>query len=199
MDQAINPPQHQDQQPGLEIQMHPKPDFMPKFAGNGRLEGKVAIITGGDSGIGRACAVLFAREGAEVALVYLNETEDAKVTAQAVRAEGKDPLLIRGDIGEPAFCDNIVGKVIEEFGRLDVLVNNAAEQHPQDEITDISPHQLQRTFQTNLYGQPGRQGHPRQRRGARPDLDAADPGHFRRRQGCQLWRRQADEAAGPAQ
>jgi NAD(P)-dependent dehydrogenase (short-subunit alcohol dehydrogenase family) len=151
MEDAINPPQHQDQQPGLETQMHPKPDFMPKFAGNGRLEGKVAIITGGDSGIGRACAVLFAREGAEVALVYLNETEDAKITAEAVRAEGKDPLLIRGDIGEQTFCDNVVGKVVEEFGRLDVLVNNAAEQHPQDEITDISAHQLQRTFQTNIY------------------------------------------------
>jgi NAD(P)-dependent dehydrogenase (short-subunit alcohol dehydrogenase family) len=96
--------------------------------------------------------VLFAREGAEVALIYLNETEDAKITAEAVRAEGKDPLLIRGDIGEQAFCDNVVGKVIEEFGRLDVLVNNAAEQHPQDEITDISAHQLQRTFQTNIYG-----------------------------------------------
>ena len=149
---AINPPQHQDQQPGLETQMHPKPDFMPKFPGNGRLEGKVAIITGGDSGIGRACAVLFAREGAEVALIYLNETEDAKITAAAVRAEGKDPLLVRGDIGEQAFCDNVVGKVVEEFGRLDVLVNNAAEQHPQDEITDISAHQLQRTFQTNIYG-----------------------------------------------
>ena len=152
LDDAINPPQHQEQQPGLETQMHPKPDFMPKFPGNGRLEGKVAIITGGDSGIGRACAVLFAREGAEVALIYLNETEDAKITAQAVRAEGKDPLLVRGDIGEQVFCDNVVGKVIEEFGRLDVLVNNAAEQHPQDEITDISAHQLQRTFQTNLYG-----------------------------------------------
>lgn len=151
-DDAINPPQHQDQQPGLETQMHPKPEFMPKFPGNSRLEGKVAIITGGDSGIGRACAVLFAREGAEVALIYLNETEDAKITAEAVRAEGKDPLLIRGDIGEQAFCDNVVGKVIEEFGRLDVLVNNAAEQHPQDEITDISAHQLQRTFQTNIYG-----------------------------------------------
>ncbi|WP_193337075.1 SDR family oxidoreductase [Devosia beringensis] len=150
--EAINPPQQQDQQPGLETQMHPKPEFTPKFPGNGRLEGKVAIITGGDSGIGRACAVLFAREGAEVALIYLNETEDAKITAEAVRAEGKDPLLIRGDIGEQTFCDNVVGKVIEEFGRLDVLVNNAVEQHPQDEITDISPHQLQRTFQTNIYG-----------------------------------------------
>jgi NAD(P)-dependent dehydrogenase (short-subunit alcohol dehydrogenase family) len=148
----INPPQQQDHQPGRETEMHPKPDYMPRFAGNGRLKGKVAIITGGDSGIGRACAVLFAREGAEVALVYLEETEDARITASAVEGEGKQALLIRGDVGDKAFCDSVVGKVIETFGRLDVLVNNAAEQHPQDEITDISPEQLQQTFQTNLFG-----------------------------------------------
>ncbi|HEV7346423.1 MAG TPA: SDR family oxidoreductase [Devosia sp.] len=147
-----NPPQHQDQQPGRETEMHPAPDYAPKFPGNGRLAGKVAIITGGDSGIGRACAVLFAREGAEVALVYLEETEDAKITASAVKAEGKEALLIRGDMSEKAFCDNVVGKVIEEFGKLDVLINNAAEQHPQDEITDISAEQLRRTFETNLFG-----------------------------------------------
>jgi NAD(P)-dependent dehydrogenase (short-subunit alcohol dehydrogenase family) len=148
----INPPQEQDHQPGRETEMHPKPDYMPKFPGNGRLAGKVAIITGGDSGIGRACAVLFAREGAEVALVYLEETEDAKITASAIKAEGKEALLLRGDVGDKTFCDNVVGKVIEEFGKLDVLVNNAAEQHPQEDITDISPEQLQKTFQTNLFG-----------------------------------------------
>jgi NAD(P)-dependent dehydrogenase (short-subunit alcohol dehydrogenase family) len=148
----INPPQQQDHQPGRETEMHPKPEYMPKFPGNGRLAGKVAIITGGDSGIGRACAVLFAREGAEVALVYLEETEDAKITASAVKAEGKDALLMRGDIGDKTFCDNVVGKVIEQFGKLDVLVNNAAEQHPQEELTDISAEQLQQTFQTNLFG-----------------------------------------------
>lgn len=147
----INPPQHQDHQPGLETEMRPAPDYMPKFPGSGRLAGKVAIISGGDSGIGRACAVLFAREGAEVALVYLEETEDAKITADAVAAQGKTALLIRGDIGEKAFCDNVVGKVIEEFGKLDILVNNAAEQHPQDELTDISAEQLQQTFQTNIF------------------------------------------------
>lgn len=148
----INPPQQQDHQPGRETEMHPKPDCMPKFPGNGRLAGKVAIITGGDSGIGRACAVLFAREGAEVALVYLEETEDAKITEAAVRAEGKQALLLRGDVGDKTFCDNVVGKVIEEFGKLDVLINNAAEQHPQEEITDISAAQLQQTFETNLFG-----------------------------------------------
>lgn len=149
---AINPAQHQDHQPGRETEMDPKPEYMPKFPGNGRLAGKVAIITGGDSGIGRACAVLFAREGAEVALVYLEETEDAKITASAVEAEGKQALLIRGDIGNKTFCDNVVGKVIEQFGQLDILVNNAAEQHPRDEITDISVEQLQQTFQTNIFG-----------------------------------------------
>lgn len=148
----INPPQQQDHQPGRETEMHPKPDYMPKFPGNGRLAGKVAIITGGDSGIGRACAVLFAREGAEVALVYLEETEDASITEAAVRAEGKQALLLRGDVGDKTFCDNVVGKVIEEFGKLDVLVNNAAEQHPQEEITDISAEQLRKTFETNLFG-----------------------------------------------
>ena len=148
----INPPQQQDHQPGRETEMHPKPDYMPKFPGNGRLAGKVAIITGGDSGIGRACAVLFAREGAEVALVYLEETEDAKITEAAIRAEGKQALLLRGDVGDKTFCDNVVGKVIEEFGKLDVIVNNAAEQHPQEEITDISAEQLRKTFETNLFG-----------------------------------------------
>lgn len=152
MSEAINPPQTQDHQPGRETEMHPKPQYMPKYPGNGRLKDKVAIITGGDSGIGRACAVLFAREGAQVALVYLEETEDAKITADAIKAEGKEALLLRGDVGDKSFCETVVGKMIEEFGRLDVLVNNAAEQHPQEEITDISEEQLQKTFRTNLYG-----------------------------------------------
>ncbi len=148
----INPPQHQDHQPGRETEMHPKPDYMPKFPGNGRLKDKVAIITGGDSGIGRACAVLFAREGAEVAIVYLEETEDAKITADAIKAEGKESLLIRGDVADKTFCDNVVGKVVEQFGKLDVLVNNAAEQHVQQDLTDITPEQLAKTFETNLFG-----------------------------------------------
>lgn len=148
----INPPQHQDHQPGRETEMHPKPDYMPKFPGNGRLKDKVAIITGGDSGIGRACAVLFAREGAEVAIVYLEETEDAKITADAIKAEGKEALLIRGDVADKTFCDNVVGKVVEQFGKLDVLVNNAAEQHVQQDLTDITPEQLAKTFETNLFG-----------------------------------------------
>ncbi len=148
----INPPQQQDHQPGRESEMHPKPDYMPKFPGNGRLAGKVAIITGGDSGIGRACAVLFAREGAEVAIVYLEETDDAKITAWAIEAEGKQALLIRGDVGDKTFCNNVVSKVIEEFGQLDVLVNNAAEQHMQTALEDISEEQMRKTFETNFFG-----------------------------------------------
>lgn len=150
--ETVNPPQEQDHQPGRETEMHPKPKFEPKFPGNRRLEGKVAIITGGDSGIGRACAVLFAREGAEVALVYLEETEDATITASAVQAEGKKALLLRGDVGDKGFCDTVIGQVLEEFGKIDVLINNAAEQHPQEEITDISAEQLEKTFGTNLFG-----------------------------------------------
>ncbi|ODT81311.1 MAG: NAD(P)-dependent oxidoreductase [Pelagibacterium sp. SCN 64-44] len=148
----VNPPQIQDHQPGRETEMHPKPEYMPRFPGSGRLKDKVAIITGGDSGIGRATAVLFAREGAEVALVYLEETEDATVTADAIKAEGKEALLLRGDVADKTFCDNVVGQVIEQFGKLDVVINNAAEQHPQDELTEISPEQLRETFETNLFG-----------------------------------------------
>ena len=149
---TMNPPQTQDHQPGRESEMHPKPDYMPKFPGNGRLKDKVAIITGGDSGIGRACAVLFAREGAEVALVYLEETDDATITAEAVKAEGKEALLLRGDVSDKAFCESVVGQVVEKFGKLDVLVNNAAEQHMQTELEAISEEQLRRTFETNFFG-----------------------------------------------
>ena len=152
MTDQINPPQVQDHQPGRETEMHPKPDYMPRFPGSGRLKDKVAIVTGGDSGIGRATAVLFAREGAEVALVYLEETEDAAITADAIKAEGKQALLLRGDVADKTFCDNVVGQVIEQFGKLDVLVNNAAEQHPQEQVEDISPTQLRETFETNLFG-----------------------------------------------
>jgi NAD(P)-dependent dehydrogenase (short-subunit alcohol dehydrogenase family) len=150
--ETINPPQMQDHQPGRESEMHPKPDYMPKFPGNGRLKDKVAIITGGDSGIGRACAVLFAREGAEVALVYLEESEDATITAEAVKAESKQALLLRGDVGEKAFCEMVVGQVIEKFGKLDVLVNNAAEQHMETALEEISEEQMRRTFETNFFG-----------------------------------------------
>jgi NAD(P)-dependent dehydrogenase (short-subunit alcohol dehydrogenase family) len=146
------PPQTQDQQPGRETQMHPRPDFEPRYPGSGRLKGKAALVTGGDSGIGRAVAVLFAREGADLAILYLNESEDAQETKRLVEREGGKCLTIAGDVGEPAFCRSAVERTIKEFGRLDVLINNAAEQHPQKEIGDITPEQIEQTFRTNIFG-----------------------------------------------
>ena len=115
----------QDQQPGLEHEMSPPPEYMPRYPGSGRLEGRVALITGGDSGIGRAAAVLFAREGAKVAFLYLDEDDDARETLEAVRAEGADCIAIRGDVGDKPSCFDAVARVVGEWGRLDVLVNNA--------------------------------------------------------------------------
>ena len=146
------PPQQQARQPGIESVMFPEPEFMPRFPGSGRLAGKVAIITGGDSGIGRACSVLFAREGAKVAIVYLEEDNDAEETAEFVESEGAQAILLRGDVGEKAFCDEAVTETLARFGQIDVLVNNAAEQHPQDDLTGISAGQLERTFRTNVFG-----------------------------------------------
>jgi NAD(P)-dependent dehydrogenase (short-subunit alcohol dehydrogenase family) len=132
--------------------MNPKPDFMPRYPGSGRMNGKVALITGGDSGIGRAVAVLFAREGADVAIVYLDEDQDARETKRLVESEGRQCLLVAGDIGDEAFARSAVDRVVDRFGRLDTLINNAAEQHPQKLITDITPEQLERTFRTNVFG-----------------------------------------------
>lgn len=143
------PAQEQPRQPGREDLMTPAPDFMP---GNGRLEGKVALISGGDSGIGRACSVLFAREGARVAIIYLEEDDDAEATAELIEAEGSEAILLRGDVGRKSFCEEAVAETIARFGKIDVLVNNAAEQHPQDDLTDIEPEQLERTFRTNVFG-----------------------------------------------
>ena len=143
----------QDQQPGLEHEMSPPPEYMPRYPGSGRLEGRVALITGGDSGIGRAAAVLFAREGAKVAFLYLDEDEDARETLEAVRAEGADCIAIRGDVGDKPCCFDAVARVVGEWGRLDVLVNNAAEQHGQDAFEDVSEEQIAATFRTNIFGQ----------------------------------------------
>lgn len=146
------PPQSQARQPGREHLMYPEPDYKPRFPGSGRLKDKVALITGGDSGIGRACAVLFAREGADIAIVYLEEDKDAEKTKTLVEREGKRALLIKGDVTTAAFCRSAVKRCIEEFGHLDVLVNNAAEQHEKAEVTEIPPEQLRRTFETNVFG-----------------------------------------------
>jgi NAD(P)-dependent dehydrogenase (short-subunit alcohol dehydrogenase family) len=146
------PPQHQDHQPGDESEMVPRPDFMPRHPGSGRLRGKTALITGGDSGIGRAVSVLFAREGAKVAIVYLEEDDDAKETEALVRQEGTECLLIKGDIGSSKFCADAIARTLKEFNRLDVLINNAAEQHEQEDVEDISEEQLAETFRTNLFG-----------------------------------------------
>ncbi|WP_425410648.1 SDR family oxidoreductase [Hyphococcus sp.] len=146
------PAQEQASQPGREDKMRPRPDYEPRFEGAGKLQGKVAVITGGDSGIGRACAVLFAREGADVAIVYLEEDEDAAKTRMLVRGEEREALLLRGDIADPDFCRNAITETMKAFGRIDVLVNNAAEQHPTDDFQSISPEQLIRTFETNVFG-----------------------------------------------
>jgi NAD(P)-dependent dehydrogenase (short-subunit alcohol dehydrogenase family) len=147
------PPQHQDQQPGIEAQMTPRPKAEDRqYRGSGKLEDKAALITGGDSGIGRAVAILYAREGADVAVVYLNEHQDADETKRLVEKEGRRCLLIAGDIGGEPFCQQAVKQAINEFGRLDILVNNAAEQHPQDSIEKITAEQLERTFRTNIFG-----------------------------------------------
>ena len=147
------PPQTQEVQPGRESQMTPRPEYQaPEYRGSDKLKDKVALITGGDSGIGRAVAVLFAREGADVAVVYLNEHEDARKTEGLVKAEGGRCLIISGDVGDPDFAHEAVKKTVDELGGLNILVNNAAEQHPQKKLEDITPLQLERTFRTNIFG-----------------------------------------------
>ena len=137
--------------PGHESQMDDKPDWQPRYPGSGRLKGKVAIVTGGDSGIGRATAILFAREGAKVAIAYLEEDDDAEFTAARIGDEGSEALLHKGDLGDPETGNALVAKVIDKWGQLDVVVNDAGEQHPDKDIRDITAEQLQRTFQTNIF------------------------------------------------
>lgn len=150
--QARRPPQRQPQQPGREREMQPQPIFIrDDYRGSGKLKDKVALITGGDSGIGRSVAVHFAREGAHVAIVYLNEHDDAQATKRLVENEGQECLLLPGDVGDEAFCYAAVNRTVQEFGALDILVNNAAEQHPKQNLEEIDAEQLVQTFRTNIF------------------------------------------------
>jgi NAD(P)-dependent dehydrogenase (short-subunit alcohol dehydrogenase family) len=152
MADVIDPPIEEEAAlPGNEHELDPKPEWQPRYAGSGRLKDKVAIVTGGDSGIGRAVAVLFAREGADVAILYLNEHEDAGDTKKFVEAEGRRAICIPGDLGDRDFCFKAVQQVVDTFGQLDILINNAGEQHPDEKIEDITEEQLRRTFQTNIF------------------------------------------------
>ncbi|MCK7605524.1 SDR family oxidoreductase [Geobacillus stearothermophilus] len=151
--QTTLPPQHQTRQPGLQTEMNPQPvTIKDSYKGSGKLKNKTAIISGGDSGIGRAVAVHFAKEGADVAILYLNEHEDADETKRLVEQEGRRCLAIAGDIGDETFCKEAVKQTIEAFGKLDIVVNNAAEQHPQPNFLNITAAQLEKTFRTNVFG-----------------------------------------------
>jgi NAD(P)-dependent dehydrogenase (short-subunit alcohol dehydrogenase family) len=152
MSEVMEPMIHEDRLPGHESELEPKPDWRPRYPGSRRLKDKVALITGADSGIGRAVAALFAREGADVAILYLCEHDDAAKTKQIVEQEGRRAITIAGDIGERSFCEKAVKQTVDELGRLDILVNNAGEQHYDKDIRDISEEQLKRTFQTNIFG-----------------------------------------------
>jgi NAD(P)-dependent dehydrogenase (short-subunit alcohol dehydrogenase family) len=151
-EKKIRPPQHQKRQPGRQSRMRPQPKSgASDYVGSGKLRDRVALVTGGDSGIGRAVAVLYAKEGADVAIVYLNEHKDARETKRLVEAQGRKCLLIAGDIGREKFCRAAVAETKRALGRIDILVNNAAEQHPQESITKITERQLERTFRTNIF------------------------------------------------
>jgi len=151
MSAQLQPKQKQEHQPGREDKMTPRPDYEPKFPGIGKLKNKIALITGGDSGIGRAVAVAMAREGAKIAVVYLEEEKDADETVNAVEREGSKAIKLAGDVGDEKFCRQAVEKTVKEFGRLDILVNNAAEQHETEDIAELDSKQLERTFRTNIF------------------------------------------------
>lgn len=146
------PEQKQDKQPGIESLMNPNPIFDdPNYKGSGKLSGKVALITGGDSGIGKAVAVAYAKEGANVAVIYYDEKSDAETTKNIIESNGSKCLLLPGDITDDNFCKTAVQKTMEQFNKIDILVNNAAAQYPQNSIEDISNEQLDKTFKTNIY------------------------------------------------
>jgi NAD(P)-dependent dehydrogenase (short-subunit alcohol dehydrogenase family) len=142
----------QSHQPGKEYLMHPQPEYIrPDYKGSGKLSGKIALITGGDSGIGRAISLHYAREGANVAIVYLDDEKDARDTRQLVEEEGRKCLLIKGDVRSSAFCKKAVRQAVSKFGGLNILVNNAGMQQPQDDLRDIKDSQLEDTFKTNIF------------------------------------------------
>jgi NAD(P)-dependent dehydrogenase (short-subunit alcohol dehydrogenase family) len=146
------PAQHQDEQPGMEYKLKPRPKADDaSYRGSGKLQGKVALITGGDSGIGRAVAIAFAKEGADVAIIYLNEHKDAEETKSMVEEHERACILVPGDIGDEEFCRRAVQQTIQKWNHLDILVNNAAVQYPQKNITDITAEQLMKTFRTNIF------------------------------------------------
>lgn len=152
MAENLQPPQEQAQQPGREREMTPRPEYEPRHPGAGKLEGRVALITGGDSGIGRAAGLAMAREGAKaIAFAYLDEHEDARDTVKLIEKEGAQALSMAGDIGDEAFCQEVVRQTVERFGRLDILVNNAAEQHEVDDLVELEAAQLERTFRSNVF------------------------------------------------
>ncbi len=154
MSETTRKPQAQDRQPGREQEMEPKPQAeMRNYRGAGKLDGKIALISGGDSGIGRAVAIGFAKEGADVAITYLDEHEDAQETVRLIEAEGRRATAVPGDIGNSDFSRELVRQVVAAFGRIDILVNNAAEQHQVEQLEKLSDEQLERTFRTNIFGQ----------------------------------------------
>ena len=147
----IEPIEEEPNLPGHESALDRKPEWQARYPGSGRMKGKVAIVTGGDSGIGRATAVLFAREGADIAISYLEEHDDARKTRELCEAEGAQVLTLAGDLGAPGEAQKLVDEVMERFGRIDSVIQIAGEQHPDYDVTDITPEQLQRTFQSNIY------------------------------------------------
>jgi len=146
------PPQEQ-KPPGRQEQMHPQPIEEDKhYVASGKLKGKVAVVTGGDSGIGRSVAILFAREGADVCIVYLNEHEDADKTMARIEALGRRVIKFAGDIADPEFCGEVIQRTINAFGRIDILVNNAAEQDEVGGVEDLEPERVEKSFRTNIFG-----------------------------------------------
>jgi len=169
MSDQKQPPQHQDKQPGDEYAMRPEPEYIrDSYRGTDKLLDKVAIITGGDSGIGRAVAVHYAREGADCTIAYLDEDKDAEETKRLVEAEGRRCLVLKGDVAEPDFCCDIVKRTLDHFGKINIVINNAAEQYDWDDITEIPDDQLLRTFQTNIFS------HFYLTKSALPHLDKGD-------------------------